>query len=211
MLAYWCGLSVQFGPWYLRIDDGTTTAVTGDLFPFFSVYSKDLPSVEDKSLLFGTEAPFTQIVASPANTLYFQYWAQYVAELYSNEARLLTCSVRLSRAELFDVDFNDKIFIKDDLYRILRISYDANVEGLAKVEFIKVLADVALCADTPTSYAADKITHILFNNSTAASRDFGSQACCELYGYSWESNNQPIGGVTPVNLCRPPQITQPPT
>ena len=46
---------------------------------------------------------------NPANTLYFEYWAQYVAELYSEDARIMTLHLKLDRVELADFEFSDKI------------------------------------------------------------------------------------------------------
>ena len=205
MLAYYHGLSSQFGTWYLKQDDGTT-GTGSTLFPSFSNYSTDFASVGDKDLNYGMEAPFFPIEANPANTLYFQYWAQYVAELYSEEARLLSCTIRLSRSDLADFEFSDRIFIRDAYYRVLKLSYDANVEGVCTVELIKELSDIEICEDTPTGYD-DRNNIVLFNNSTGGSPDYGNQTCCELYGYQWIRYEE--GGVG-KQRCKPRNQTNEP-
>ena len=87
MVAYWTGLSTLIENWQLEEDAGTTpTPVTLTSFPVFSNYSADEPTVSSYDLNFGMEAPFFPIPVNPANTLYFEYWAQYVTELYSDEA-----------------------------------------------------------------------------------------------------------------------------
>ena len=120
--------------------------------------------------------------------------------------------MRLDSVDLAGFEFSDKIFIKDEYWRVMKIEYDANVEGLCKVELIKILSDVAICADTPTGY--DRANqYVLFNSSTSGSPDFGSQTCCERYGYEWVTI--PIGvspgGTSPMSLCRARLITNPPT
>ena len=208
VFAYWHYLTDNFGEWFLRDNTGTTGSA-GSFFPSFSNYSTDAPALNQKDLNFGMESAFFPIASNPINTLYFEYWAQYVKELYSEEARIMKCTMRLSKGDLAAFEFSDRIYIRDSYWRVLKLSYDANVEGVCQVELIKELSDVTLCEDTPTSI--DERTNIvLFNGSSSASPDVGSQACCQLYGYRWVPNTTPIGGVTPTYVCRPlNQTTQP--
>lgn len=214
MVAYWAGLTGRFGDWFLEEDAGTTpTPVQLTEFPLFSNYNTDEPTVEDKDLNYGMEQPFMPIEANPANTLYFEYWAQYVAELYSYEARIMTCTMKLSKQELADFEFSDNIYLKDSYWRVLKINYDSNVEGTAKVELIKILSDVDICEDTPTSYS-NRYNVVLFNNSTDISPDYGSAKCCRRYGY--EAKTIPVGtgypgGTSPMTICVPRQQATPPS
>ena len=109
----------------------------------------------------------------------------FVNELYSADSRLLTAYIKLTRADIQDFEFSDRIYIQDTYYRILKISnYDATTGGVVKVDFIKILSDVPDCADLPTGQRtyAPSLGAITFNGGTA---DYGSQACCERYGYVW--------------------------
>ena len=109
----------------------------------------------------------------------------------------------VDRVELADFEFSDKIWMRGARWRVLRMTYDANVEGLVKVECLKVLSDVAICEDTPTGLVV-KDNVITFNNSAT---DYGSQTCCELYGYQWV---QFVEGGVGYQRCKPrPQTTQP--
>ena len=202
MLAYWHGTSTNYGQWYLRNDSHATTGPSS-VFPSFSNYSTDFATVTDKDLNYGMESPFFPVKVNPANTLYFTYWAQYVAELYSAEARIMTLHIKLDRVELADFEFSDKIWMRGARWRVLRMTYDANVEGLVKVECLKVLSDVVVCEDTPTGLVV-KDNVITFNNSAT---DYGSQTCCELYGYQWV---QFVEGGVGYQRCKPrPQTNQP--
>lgn len=210
MVAYWAGLTEIYNDWWLEEDIGTTpTPVQFTEFPLFSNYNTAEPTVGDKDLNYGMEQAFIPTQANPANTLYFEYWAQYVAELYSDEARIMTCTVRLSKQELADFEFSDNIYLKDSYWRVLKINYDSNVEGTAKVELIKILSDVEICADTPTGYA-ERARFVLFNGSTEASPDIGSKACCEKYGYQWLNVNQVVNGTGYPYLCKPKPLAIPP-
>ena len=210
MVAYWVGLTNIFTRWYLAADIGVApNYITLTEFPTFSNYNTVEPTVGDKDLNYGMEQPFIPIEANPANTLYFEYWAQYVAELYSNEARIMTCTMRLSKRELADFEFSDNIYLKDSYWRVLNINYDTNVEGTAKVELIKILSDVEICADIPTGYS-ERGRFVLFNGSTEVSPDIGSRACCEKYGYEWLRVQQVFNGVGYPYLCKPKPLAIPP-
>ena len=211
MVAYWTGVQDTFIRWWLRNDDGLSPdffALTD--FPMFSNYSADEPTVSSYDLNFGMEAPFFPIPVNPANTLYFEYWAQYVTELYSDEARLMTCTMRLDKRELADFEFSDNIFIKDSYWRVLKISYDSNVEGTCTVELIKILSDIAVCEDTPTGIS-ERYNVILFNDSTDVSPDYGSPECCRLYGYETKLIEEGYPqGTSPMTVCVPRRQATPP-
>lgn len=207
MFCYWHGTVNDLGTWYLRNDSGDEQTLT--TFPSFGQYSAALAELTDKDLNFGVEPSFVPQTCNPRDTLYVLYWAQYVTELYSTEARMVECHAYLTNSDIRDFQFNDKVHIKGVAYRVLKMEYDANVDGLTKLSLIKILSDVSLCADKPTSLVT-RGNYILFNDSIAATPDYGSQACCEFYGYQWVKNNQAINGQTPVALCKPLTIqTQP--
>lgn len=209
MLAYYGGLTDNFGEYYVKADNGTTGSAA-TLFPYFSPFATDQPALDDNQLQYGIERPFVPMATPPVNTLFVKYWSQYVTELYSEEARIMTLHIKLDRVELADFEFSDKIWMRGARWRVLRMTYDANVEGLVKVECLKVLSDIAFCEDVPTSHIA-KENYVLFNGSSAGSPDYGSQACCEAYGYNWVKNTTAIGIVTPANLCKPPNSETNPT
>ena len=102
MVAYWTGVQDTFIRWWLPTTTAWRTFALTD-FPMFSNYSADEPTVS-YDLNFGMEAPSFYPV-NPANTLYFEYWAQYVTELYSDEARLMTCTMRFDSASSRTLNF----------------------------------------------------------------------------------------------------------
>ena len=203
MLAYYHGLVSEFGTWYLRNDTGVEQTLT--LFPSFSNYSNDLPELTSLDLNFGMETPFLTVECTPRDTLFIKYWSQYVTELYSEEARIMSLHLRLDRVELADFEFSDKIWMRGARWRVLKMTYDANVEGLVKVDCIKVLSDIAFCEDIPTSLRVSD-NYLLFNGSNIANPDYGSQKCCEAYGFLWQPDKT-IG----TNVCRPRLVTSQPT
>ena len=200
-LAYWNGKTTAFGDWYLKNDAGNTIG-TQTHFPYFSNYNALNPSVANNDLNFGYERAFFAIAAHPVNTMFYRFWKNYVNELYSAGARLFTAYFKLTRADIQDFEFSDRIFINDTYFRVLKISnYDATQGGVVQVKLLKIISDVADCADAPTGQLANGA--ITFNGSAF---DYGSKGCCEKYGYIWHPDK--AGG---NSRCYPTTFEQQPT
>jgi len=182
-LAYYNSIDTSFGEVYIYNDSLVSTNI--GFLPNFSNYNAISPTVSNNDLNFGYERAFIFLNSHPVNTQYYRYWMGFVNELYSSDSRLLTAYVKLNRADIQDFEFSDRIYIKDTYYRILKISnYDATTGGVVKVDFIKILSDVPDCADLPTGQRTSgaSLGAITFNGGAT---DYGSQACCERYGYVW--------------------------
>ena len=192
-IAYYAGLGNDFGSVDILSETGSQSTITQ--IPTMSNYKVPQPDPGDNDLNYGMEQAMYPIVAQPSQTLYFRFWATYVLELYSTEARVLSCNMNLTEVDLQGWSFNDKIYIKDTYYRILSISYDANAPGTAQVELIRKLDDIEVCADTPTGLQANSDI-VTFNNSAT---DYGSEACCVLYGYDWRVNRVTLDARCHVN------------
>ena len=201
-IAYYLGLTAG-AEWYIRLDNGNELGIPS--IPLFSNYNDSEIDVGDNDLNYGYEQPFIANDGHPINTLYYKYWMNYVNELYSADARIITLYLRLNDADIQDFEFSDRIYLKDTYYRVLKISnYDATSGGSTKVELIKILSDIADCVDQPTS-SSNGIVY--FNGSSpGASADYGSKACCERYGYHWFPDKS--GGNSRC-LIQPAQITPP--
>jgi len=209
MLAYWGGTVTTFGEWYVRNDSGTTVGPS-TYFPLFSPYSADYPTITDNDLNFGMEASFIPQECNPVNTLFYKYWKGYIRELYSEESRLLECTIKLPLIEVITWQWNKKVFINGAWWRILSMTTDLNGDGSAKIKARKIQISETDCADTPTGYN-DRYNYILFNNSTGKAPDFGSEECCTKYGYNWVTIPVGVpGGTSPMQICKPlNQTTQP--
>jgi hypothetical protein len=176
-LAYWNGISSQFGDIYLRTDTGGSNSA--GFFPVFSNYDAVIPTVSSLDLNFGYEFPIIPNIAHPFNTLYQTYWAGLVNELYSSDARILTCKMLLTTQDIQDFQFNDQIYIEGTYYRVLEITaFDATQVAPCSVKLLKILNNIADCDDIPTGVSSAGF--VTFNNSGS---DFGSEECCVKYGY----------------------------
>ena len=68
--------------------------------------------------------------------LFNLYWLPYYAELYNANTRIMTLKVNLSAADINTFKFNDKVMIKNRIFRVNKIDYKPN--ALATVEFILI-------------------------------------------------------------------------
>ena len=198
-IAFWNGQAASMGT--IEIMNTSLSNYITENYPVFSNYNEVAPTIAGENLNFGYERDFFFVQVHPLNTLYYKYWSPYVNELYSHNARIVTAYFMLTKADIQDFEFSDKIYINDTYYRVLKISnFDATQEIPTQVKLLKVSTDLSDCADTPTGINGSG--QITFNSSAT---DFGSQACCERYGYIWRgkiSRCYPAG-----SQAVPPSVT----
>ena len=85
---------------------------------------------------FGICQLMTGVGAATPNNLFNTYWLPYYSELYNPNTRTMTIKVNLSPADINTFKFNDKVFIKNRVFRVNKIDYKPN--DLATVEFILI-------------------------------------------------------------------------
>jgi len=74
-------------------------------------------------------------VATP-NNLFNLYWLPYYSQLYNPNTRVMTIKVNLNASDINLFKFNDKIFLKNRIFRVNKIDYKPN--DLSTVEFILI-------------------------------------------------------------------------
>ena len=103
----------------------------------------DVPTIQSTPSLTGSrdfhfgECQLMPGVGSPVpDNLFNLYWLPYYSELYNPNTRIMTIKVNLSPADINTFKFNDKVFIKNRVFRVNKIDYKPN--DLATVEFILI-------------------------------------------------------------------------
>jgi len=84
---------------------------------------------------FGECQLFTPLQGVLTN-LFNTYWLPYYNELYNPDTKTMTMKVSLTPADINTFKFNDKVMIKNRVFRVNRIDYKPN--DLATVEFILI-------------------------------------------------------------------------
>ena len=95
------------------------------------------PSVAgSKDFHFGECQLMTGVGSAVPDNLFNLYWLPYYSELYNPNTRIMTIKVNLNPADINRFKFNDKVYIKNRVFRVNKIDYKPN--DLATVEFILI-------------------------------------------------------------------------
>lgn len=123
-----------------KIEDGTSNL--GSLTTYGYAGHLDDPYSPAADLNFGAprEIYFTLSGTYPSANLYNGYWSEYVAEITDKDSKLLTCNVRLTDLDIYNLDFSTPIWIDGSLWRLNKvIDYNPMNEDTTKCEFLKVI------------------------------------------------------------------------
>ena len=104
---------------------GVTKSQTS--FPYFDNYnvvSGSFPTTDSKSLLFNNEAAAYGEI--PTENLYTEYWEKYISLLYNPTTRLLTGEAIIPLADYFDLELNDLVQFRGNLFHLRSIG-DYNI------------------------------------------------------------------------------------
>ena len=112
---------------------------------------------------------------------YYEYWSQYVNEIYDVDARLLTCNVLLDPTDIPQLQLNDKIFIDGHYYRIDKIKGASLInEKSVEVTLLKTLPrkNKYLRRRVVNRYTGEKerdvIVKEVYENGTAVYQDYNT-------------------------------------
>lgn len=181
-VVYWGGLQACEN--LVVFDDDGFTNVTITQYPYFGHYSVPNPDVGDIDLNYGGEIPPHPIQSSPSDNLYNTYWRDYVNELYSDEARILTAHFKLNEVDVSGFEWSDNIWIKDSYWRILEMDYSPNSDTVTKVKLIKILASIRACEWIPYQGNADGTITFIDSEGTQGTP---TATCCEAFGYVFQN------------------------
>jgi hypothetical protein len=191
---------------------GTTEVYsTGNKFPLCTQYNLD--SVTDitadtKIVNWDYYNPFfstgftTPVFGNTVSLhgFYYDYWARYINQIYSEEARIMECYLNLTETDIFNFRFANTVYIKNTLWNVLSIEgYVVGGKETTKVKLLKVIDKLAIeCEAMPYSFNANGT--ITFVDPTDTSTEVTvTNACCEDVDISWTF--QQTNSVTGVGTC----------
>ena len=197
VLAYYNGMQ--------DIGNGMTWEIDGvdySQFPYFAEYNTYGVTTTTKSLAWGYDYPdnFLTPAISGGTTggttlkySFYNYWSQLFSEIYSSDARVMTCDININYTELYDLKFNDNLYLDGCFWRVLSISnFAVGGTSLAKAKLIKVInkpigIGSTTCNAIPDSFETDGTVN--FVDSSTGLAVPSTELCCVLNGYVWDNAN----------------------
>lgn len=126
------------GSWSIK--NGVSTLWTGTSYQYAGNY--DDPDAPANDIHFGVprQLYFTLVSGAINVTQFNVYWSPYMAEITDKDSKLLMCYVKLSGADIFNLDFSKLIYIDSAYWRLSKIEdWDASFPGVCRTELLKVL------------------------------------------------------------------------
>ena len=131
-------------------------------FPYFDNYSVvtgSFPTTGSKSLLFyNEEAVYGQV---PNESLYSEYWSEYVSLLYNPRTKLLNASAIIPLADYFKIELNDVVEFRGNYYHLRAIN-DYNLKnGECSLQLLGPILSDALNLPTDCNYSSMDVVCVL--------------------------------------------------
>lgn len=122
-------------------------------FPYFDNYNVvtgSFPTADSYSLLFYNEQPVYG--TQPNNSLYSQYWSDYVTLLYNPRTRLLNMSAIIPLSDYIEMELNDIVNFRGNDYHLRAIN-DYNLStGECNIQLLGPILEGSLDGFTPTVF-----------------------------------------------------------
>ena len=148
-LVYYNGLIPSPLEWHIKNDANTT--IHWNQYPLVSQYSQFGVSVFN-DLAWRNAAPLYDITPSvpnppmrTSNDLWNTYWRKWYDFTFDKYGRILEMNIILDYKKIWDLKFNDKIFIKDSWFMINKITdYVVGQPTSCKVELVRVGESISI-------------------------------------------------------------------
>jgi hypothetical protein len=136
--------------WHIKNDLNTT--IGWNQYPLVSQYSVFTNTSNFIDMAWRNAAPLYPITGAVANPpfrtifdLFNNYWRKWYDFTYDSFGRILQMNIVLDYKNIFDLRFNDKIFIKDSWFMVNKITdYEVSKKSSCKVELIRVGEQISI-------------------------------------------------------------------
>jgi hypothetical protein len=182
-ILHYGGLVPSNESWYYY-DDVATTTIEYSVFPFLSHQNiiPSTPTGQAIDLNFGNSSSPQDTYASTTttNTSYNLYYKDYIDDLLSEDARMVSANFFLNIEDISNLQYNDLIFVKDAFYRINKIGNFNLINNQSnRVELIKLLnVDItSINPNPPVDIFCNLQTELVEDIQDELSNNLGPQQC----------------------------------
>lgn len=126
--------------WSYTNTNNTSTLYTGTVYPYCGHF--DDPDNPTNDINFGALKELLFIVAGGAlNVNQFNlYYSSYMAEITDKDSKLMSCTIRLTKRDWYNLSFAKFKWIDGSLWRLNKVTdYNASAEDTCKAEFLKLI------------------------------------------------------------------------
>lgn len=119
-------------------------------FPYFDNYNVvtgSFPTQDSDSLLFNNEQAAYGF--EPTENLYTKYWSRYIDLLYNPYTRLLNCSAIIPLADYFNMELNDIVQFRGNLYHLRAINNYSLKNGTCDLQLLGPILNDVISAINP--------------------------------------------------------------
>ena len=122
--------------WNINTTGSTLASYT--TYPYAGHF--DDPDAPNSDINFGAlnELYFALASGALGNNLFNAFYSPYLAEITDKDSRLVTCKMKFTETDIFNLDFSKFIWIDQVLYRLNKI-YDYTPNELCKVDLLRVI------------------------------------------------------------------------
>ena len=123
-----------------NILDGATVLTSQTAYGYAGHFND--PDAVANDLNFGaTQELFFTLVSGALNVNQFNvYYSPYMAEITDKDSRLLSCNVKLTDVDIFNLDFAIFKYIDGGLYRLIKLTdYTPEANETTKADFLRVI------------------------------------------------------------------------
>jgi hypothetical protein len=149
-LVYYNGMVDAPLEWHIKNDSNTT--IHWNQYPLVSQYSVFTNTSNFIDMAWRNTAPLYPITPTVLNPpmrtifdLFNNYWLKWYNFTYDPFGRILEMNIILDYSHIFDLRFNDKIFIKDSWFIVNKITdYEVGKITSCKVELVRVGESISI-------------------------------------------------------------------
>lgn len=144
-LLFWNGLKTAPATWYLTGTGSPAPSEPQTTFPLMSSFQQWPPTLNTLDLNWENDQPVYDTItyanpeARTVSTVFSQYWGAWYNTIYDPFSRLVEANFVLDYSDIYDLKFNDYVFVKDSWYFVNKVSdYIAGMNTNCKVQLYKI-------------------------------------------------------------------------
>jgi hypothetical protein len=134
----YCTMITGISSW--SVYDGASFIGAYTKYPYAGHFDNPFSATTDLNFGVLKEYFFTLSGGVLNNNMFNLYWSTLMAEITDKDSKMLTAMFKLSKNDIYNIDFSKLVYVDGSLFRLNKINdYNANREDVCQVELLKVI------------------------------------------------------------------------